>query len=298
MKNKKIADTVQAYLFMFPAIVILVIFVYGPLITSFGYSFYSFKDFRPDNFVGLKNFRESFSDILFINSIKLTFQWVLLNALFPTAAGLLLALLMEFFTKRLILINVSRTILFMPMMMSLVSVGLLWRLIYDPNIGMIIGILKWVCINIRFNAFANPKTALVISYIPVLWQGAGFSMVIFSAAFQGIPVDVVEVSMLEGANKFQQAKYIMIPMIIGTIMMVFMINMISGFKAFDLLYVLTKGGPGASTNITAIYSYNQAFWSYRFEYSSAIMLLLFFCVIVFLGFFTFISRRLTEKFGF
>jgi ABC-type sugar transport system permease subunit len=185
----------------------------------------------------------------------------------------------------------------MPMMMSLVSVGLLWRLIYDSNIGMLIGILRWFGINIRFNAFSNPKTALMVSYLPVLWQGSGFSMVIFSASLQGIPRDVIESSMVEGASKMQQVKYILLPIIISTIMMVFMINMISGFKAFDLLYVLTKGGPGASTNITAIYAYNQAFWSYRFEYASTIMLLLFLCVIGFFFLFMSVSRIITRKFG-
>jgi ABC-type sugar transport system permease subunit len=296
-KKYTITDIFQAFFFMLPAAIMLVVFVYGPLLTSFGYSFFSFRDFKPDFFVGLKNFKEAFSDILFRNSIRLTFQWVLFNTVFPTITGLLLAILLEFLTRRSFLAGASRTILFMPMMMSLVSVGLLWRLIYDPNIGMIVGLLRWCGINVRFNALANAKTALMVSYIPVLWQGAGFSMVVFSAALQGIPQDIIEVSMVEGANKTQQIRFIMLPMIISTIMMVMMINMISGFKAFDLLYVLTKGGPGAATNITAIYSYNQAFWSYRIEYASAIMLLLFFCVIIFLAVFSAVSSLIVRKFG-
>ena len=296
MIERKTTATITAILFMLPAAIVLVTFVYGPLVSSFGYSLFSFKNFAPDVFIGLNNFREAFADQLFRNSIMLTFQWVLLNTLFPSTVGLILALLMELFTKRRLFTEVSRTILFMPMMMSLVSVGLLWRLIYDSNIGIITGVLRWAGVTVRFNAFSNPKTALMVSYLPVLWQGSGFSMVIFSAALQGIPRDIIEASMVEGTSKLQQVKSIFIPMIIGTIMMVLMVNMISGFKAFDLLYVLTRGGPGASTNITAIYAYNQAFWSYRFEYASAIMVTLFLSVIVFLALFTSVSRVITRKF--
>ncbi len=297
MRKKKVVSLIQAIIFMLPAAVLLIIFVYGPLVSSIGYSFTKFENFKPVDFVGLKNFRTAFEDKLFWNSIVLTFKWVILNTLLPTLVGLCLAILLEFFTKRRIFTNVSRTVLFMPMMMSLVSVGLLWALIYDSNIGIIPGVLKMLGYTGKFNVFAKANHALYVAFIPVIWQSAGFSMVIFSAAAQGISRDIIEASLVEGATKMQQVKYVMFPAMMNTIIMVMMINMISGFKAFDLLYTLTKGGPGSSTNITAIYSYNQAFASFRFDYSSAIMVLLLVCVIVFLLLFSLITKPIKKKYS-
>lgn len=296
MKSKKKA-VVLAFLFLLPAIILMVVFVYGPLVKSLGYAFMKFENFKPSEWIGIKNFQTAFEDKLFLNSIVLTFKWVLMNTLLPTMAGLCLAFLLEFFTKNQTITNTARTVLFMPMMMSLVSVGLLWALIYDSNIGILAGLVKAVGYKGKVNVFSNVDTALYVAFIPVIWQSAGFSMVIFSAAVQGISKDIIEASLLDGASKLQQIKSVMLPSIINTITMVMMINMISGFKAFDLLYTLTRGGPGASTNITAVYSYSQAFSSFRFDYSSAIMVLLLVCVILFLLLFFAVTNPIKKKYS-
>lgn len=296
-KSKQFTYLLQAYLFLVPAAIVLIMFLYYPVVQGINYSFYHFKNFLPDKFVGFNNYKTAWHDPIFWNSIYLTLKWVVMNAFIPTAIGLVLAILLEYFTKVKWLAHTSRTILFMPMMMSMVAVGLLWTLIYDPNLGMLNGLLHAFGYKGIFNAYSNLKTALYMTYIPVVWQSSGFSMVVFSAALQSVSKDIVESSMVEGANKINQIRYIMIPSILKTITMIIIVNMISGFKAFDLLYVLTRGGPGMSTEITAVYAYKQAFFAFKFEYASTMTVCLLVCVIFFLAAFNFASQRIENKFG-
>jgi raffinose/stachyose/melibiose transport system permease protein len=296
IKKDRIKYLSQAYLFLLPAAVLLIVFLYYPVVKGINYSFYSFKNFLPDKFVGLMNYSDAFHDQVFWNSIYLTFKWVFMNAFIPTFTGLLLALLLEYFTRKW-LTGISRTVLFMPMMMSMVSVGLLWTLIYDPNLGLLNGLLHILGYTGKFSAYGNLNMALYMTFIPVVWQSSGFSMVVFSAALQAVSKDMLESSMIEGANKLNQVRYIMIPSIIKTITMIVIVNMIAGFKAFDLLYVLTRGGPGMSTEITAVYAYKQAFFAFKFEYASTMTVCLLICVIFFLFAFNFVSGKIERRFG-
>jgi len=295
--NKSRSYLFQSYLFLLPAFAILILFLYYPVIKSIEYSFFSFKNFGPFEFVKLDNYKYAFQDKLFWDSIYLTFKWVILNAFLPTMVGLILALLLEYFTKSGWFTGTVRTILFMPMMMSLVAVGLLWSLIYDPNLGILNSLLHELGYKGKFMAYGNLDTALYMAFIPVLWQSAGFSMVVFSAAMQSISKDMIEAAVVEGANKISQIRYITIPSILKTITMIVIINMISGFKAFDLLYVLTRGGPGNSTEITGVYAYKQAFFAFKFEYASTMMVCLLVCVIVFLIVFNFVFGKIERKYG-
>ena len=297
MSGRRASHLAQAYLFILPAAVILVMFLYYPVVKSIQYSFFSFKNFAPYGFIGLRNFHDAFIDAVFWNSIFLTFKWVLMNAALPTLVGLILAFLLEFFGGTRWFAGAGRTILFMPMMMSMVAVGLLWTLIYNTNFGLLNALLHAVGVRGNFIAFGNLGTALYMTYIPVVWQSSGFSMVVFSAAIQGISKEMTEAAMLEGANRANQLRYILIPSIIRTVTMIVIVNMIAGFKAFDLLYVLTRGGPGISTEITAVYAYKQAFFAFKFEYASAMMVCFFVCVIVFVFIFTFLSAKIERKLG-
>lgn len=296
-KLKKLESTMQAYLFLLPAIIFLCFFLYRSVLTTIVFSFINFVNFRPGRYVGFANYVNMFKDIQFKNGIILTFEWAIMNALIPTFVGLMLALLMEFFTRRRWFTNISRTILFLPQMLSLVSVGLLWSLIYDPNVGPITDFLKALGFSTKFVAYSNQSTALFIAFIPVIWREAGFSMVVFSAALQGVSTDLIESSLIEGARKIDQIIYIMLPCIVKTITMMVSINLILGFKAFELLYVMTSGGPGMATKVVSIYAYQQGFDALRFDYSSVMITFILICVIVLNVFFNGITRRIEEKVG-
>ena len=222
-------------------------YMYFPLLKSVQYSFFEFREFRPDSFVGLDNYFQVFKDGLFWNSVSLTLQWVVMTALLPSFWGLILALLIEYSGTGRALAGVTRTVLFMPMMMSLVSVGLLWTLIFNPNLGLISGLLNSISLTDAghpLNLFGNTRYAIYSAFIPVLWQGAGFAMVIFSAALQSIPLEIREAAVIDGANKMRQIRGIVLPYLARTMIIVMTVNMIGGFKAFDLAESLDGGGAG------------------------------------------------------
>lgn len=274
---------ISPYIYLLPAVFMLLAFMYVPMVVTARYSLFDFKNFRPSTYAGLANYRAVLRDTFFWNSIVLTLKWVLMTAIVPGFVGLVLALLIDYSGAGRNLEGISRTILFMPMMMSLVAIGLLWTLIYNPILGLINAFLRAlsvVSVAHPLNFFGSRSTALYFAFVPVVWQGSGFAMVIFSAALQGIPQEILEASVIDGAGKMTQILRIVIPHILRTITIVATINMISGFKAFDLLKVMTEGGPALATELTSLYLYRRAFFSFEFGVSSAIALLLFVIVLV------------------
>jgi len=299
MKNKK-TFKITPYIFLLPALILMGAFVFLPLIQAVQYSFFKFENFRPISLVKFDNYITLFHDSMFWDSIVRTLQWAFMSAIIPGFVGLVLAFLLEYRTRNRILSGVSRTILFMPMMMSMVAVGLLWSLIYNPLLGLISGLFNAIGITSNTNPIdllGNKSTAMIAAFATTVWYGSGFSMVIFSAAIQGIPKDIIEAAMIDGTNKFQQIRYISIPYILRTIIIVLTVNMISGFKAFDILYVLTNGGPSNATNITSLYLYRQAFFAFKFDYASAISVVLFICVVFFVVVVGFATDRINKRFG-
>ena len=276
----------------------LFVFVYYSIITGFGYSFSKFRNFAPAGFVGFQNYVDAFHNDDFINSIRSTLTWVLMTATIPTFAGLLLAILVYYQTRGRVLSGVARTILFMPMMMSAVAVGLLWSLIYNPLLGLLnqlLHLLGAIPAGTYIGFLENPNTALYEAFVPMVWQSAGFSMVIFSAALQGIPIDIREAAVIDGASKIKEIWHIVLPFIAPTVVSLVTVNMISGFKAFDLLNVLTHGGPADSTMIVSLYMYKQAFSAWKYGYSSAVAVVLFMSILVSVFLFSLFAKRLVAR---
>ena len=276
----------------------LAVFVYSSILTGFGYSFSKFRDFAPAGFVGFRNYVDAFNNDDFLNSIKSTLMWVLMTATIPTFAGLWLAILVYYQTRGGLVSGVARTILFMPMMMSAVAVGLLWSLIYNPLLGLLnqlLHLIELVPAGTYVGFLENPNTALYEAFVPMVWQSAGFSMVIFSAALQGIPIDMREAAVLDGASKIKEIWHIVLPFIVPTIVSLVTVNMISGFKAFDLLNVLTHGGPADSTMIVSLYMYKQAFSAWKYGYSSAVAVVLFMSILVSVLLFSLAARGFVAR---
>ncbi len=290
--------SITPYLYLFPAFFMLSVFTYHSIITGFGYSFTKFRDFVPGGFVGFQNYVDAFNNDDFIRSIRSTLIWVFMTATIPTFAGLLLAILVYYQSKGRIVSGVARTILFMPMMMSAVAVGLLWSLIYNPLLGLLnqlLHLIKAIPSGTYVGFLENPKTALYEAFVPMVWQSAGFSMVIFSAALQAIPLDIREAAILDGASKSKEIRYIVIPYLTPTIVTLITVNMIGGFKAFDLLKVLTNGGPADSTMIVSLYMYRQAFSAWKYGYASAVAVILFMSILVSVFLFSLIAKRFVAR---
>ncbi len=279
-KNKTI---IEPYLYLIPAGAILGLFIIYPVIRSFSYSFLEWDGLAESTFIGLQNFKELIIDDVFWHSLKNTGIWVALSSITLPLGGLFLALLIEYGTRSRFLAGLTRTVLFMPMMMSLVSIGLLWSLIYNPMLGLLTTMLQTIGLGDPINPLdllGNPRTALYFTFIPAFWQWTGFSMVVFSAAIQGIPGELYQAAAIDGASRIKQIRFITIPLLYPTLVIIMTINVIGAFKAFDLIYVMTLGGPEQATLVTAIYIFNEAFIVHHFGYASTIAVMLFLITIV------------------
>ncbi len=165
---------------------------------------------------GIGNFRRLFADPVFWHSLKNTLIWVVMSGTVLSVSGLLLAFLVEYGTKAKWLSSISRTVLFMPMMMSLVSVGLLWTLIYNPMLGLLSNLLSALHLADKANPLdflGTPKAALYFAFVPAIWQWSGFGMVVFSAALQGIPQELFDASAIDGASTARQLRHITLPLL-------------------------------------------------------------------------------------
>lgn len=273
----------------------MAVFIVYPLVSSVSLSLTNWSGLGTRAFIGLENYRNLLQDPIFWNSIRLQFTWSLLSVVFLALFGLLLALVVEVFVPFRMLIPVFRTILFMPMMMSLVCVGLLWGMIFNPMIGLLNELLQVLGFLDKANSLdllGNPKLALYAVFIPCIWQWSGFGMVIFSAAMQGIPQDIMEAALIDGCGKYRRIRHIILPLLMPNVATVCTINLIGGLKCFDLIYVMTAGGPGNGTLVTSILIFRQAFVNNAHGYSAAVSFILFLLTALFGYVFFSFSKRM------
>jgi ABC-type sugar transport system permease subunit len=289
------------YLFILPAAAILIVFLYYPVIGALDISLNDWSGMGPRTFVGFGNYTNALKSATFWHSLRLTFLWVLLSTVILPIGGLLLAVLIEYTTKARFMAGLSRTILFMPMMMSLVAVGLLWSLIFNPTMGLLnVFLVKLQLINPMepLNLLGKANSAIFAAFVPAIWQWSGFGMVITSAAMMNIPQELIEAAAVDGAGKLKQFFRIILPLLMPTIFTCGMLHLIGGFKAFDLIYTMTAGGPGDATMVSALYMFRQAFIDHKFGYATAIAAILFLLIFIFTYVFTRINDKVRDSVGY
>jgi ABC-type sugar transport system permease subunit len=209
-------------------------------------------------------------DPFFWESLQHNLYWVLAATVFPLAIGLLLAI---FLTRAKYLRGraVFRTLYFIPQVLSSVLVAITWRWIYSPNDGALNKLLELVGLPfLKYGWLGDPLTALPALFIVWSWVHYGFCMVIFIAALQGIDEEFFDAAKVDGANEWQQFRYILIPFIRGPMTTVILITVIAAIQIFDYVYIITRGGPLGSTQVIASYMYQNAFSNARVGYGSAI----------------------------
>ncbi len=289
MRNKIFWRTV----FLSPPLIVFSIFVLIPLINSFYYSFTNWNGFNSEyDFVGLENYTRIASDNLFQNSIFNTVIWLISAILIPTILGLLLALLIDSQVRGS---NFFKSIFYLPICLSAVVVGQIWIWIYQQEWGLLNIIINLF----RENSFeyawlSKPETSLYSVIIAWSWQQTALSMVIYLAGLTSIPKNLLEASQIEGANIFQRTFFIVIPLLIPATIIVVALSMINSLKGFDILYIMTQGGPFHSSDTLAMHMYNESFRKYRMGYGSAISVVLFFIAVTIIGIYFRQLKKLDE----
>ena len=156
------------------------------------------------------------------------------------------------------------------MLISSVAIAQLWLKIYDPNNGMLNSLLSMLGVENTPIWLADPKLVLYSIFIAIIWQYAGFYIIIYSAALKGIPESLIEAARIDGANPLQIAWRIKVPLIMGVIKVTVVLAIVGSLKYFDLIFVMTGGGPNGASEVMASYMYKEAFKSYNFGYGSAV----------------------------
>jgi raffinose/stachyose/melibiose transport system permease protein len=198
--------------------------------------------------------------------------WVILGTVSPVVLGLFEALLVWSGARGSLLF---RTLYFLPFVLPLVVVGIVWQWIYHPLFGIVNTVLDGVGLEgLSRGWLADPHTALYAVLIAAIWGQTGFCFLILHASLQNVDMSTVEAAMIDGANWFQRAWSIIIPQIAPQITMVTAVTLIGGFAVFDIIYVMTGGGPGNASEVLATYTYKTAFQQNQAGYGSSLAMLI------------------------
>ena len=225
------------------------------------------------------------------------FWQAFLNTAIWTIVGVLAALIFGFalalgLSRVKIFSRVIKSIFFLPLALSLVVVGFIWFWIYRYDFGLINLFLRHIGKDsLTKDWLADPSTALISVIIAWAWQQISLSMIIFLAGLTAVPTELIEASQVDGAKWRTQVRHVIIPSLAPAISVVISLALINALKTFDIVYVMTQGGPFGKTRTLSILSYREAFKSYDFGYSSAIAVVLFILTVTIIGGFMYVTRR-------
>ena len=255
-----------AFLFVLPALINFAVFRYIPIFMA-GYS--SLYDYSLlggfGDFVGAKNYLRALDDDLFWTSMWVSFQYALMKVPAQVVISLLLAL---FVSRELRGMSIARTIIFFPVVTSLVVAALLWQLMYNRDLGLIQSILSGF--GLRHNGFlSNPTLALPSIVVMMVWKEVGFSMIIFVAGLKGIPEMFYDAAAIDGASPIQRFLHITLPLLKPVTLFIVVTQTISAMQVFVPIFVMTQGGPFFATNAIVYYIYQNGFAYNDMGYASA-----------------------------
>lgn len=264
MKKK---SSVSAYLFMLPALIIYLSVIIFPIGYSLYISTHAGNGIAKMKFVGIDNYIKMFKDPIMWISLKNTLIWILLTVFVTMTVALILALLLsKAFRGR----TFFRAFFYFPCVISGISVAIIWRWIYNPQIGFINQFTKALGINFSQTWLSNEKVALYGLFAASLWQAVGQPMILFIAGIQAVPEDILEAADIDGAGKVRKFFSITAPLIKETFIMVISTLVIAAMKVYDIVKGLTDGGPNNSTQVLASYMYNQVYQYNNIGYGTAI----------------------------
>lgn len=273
-------ESIRGYAFIFPVVLGLLIWTFGPMLASAYYSLTNYNLLKPPLFVGLDNYVNLFTnDDLFVQSVTVTVRYVLLFVLFSQLLSLMLALLL---TREVRLLNIFRTLFYLPLVIPYIASALLWRYLFDKDVGPINAVLAALGLH-GPSWLGSPQWALFSLVIISIWGSSAVATIIYVAGLQQVPVELYEAAKIDGADDIAQFINITIPMLSPTILFNLLTAVITAFQFFVPAYILTQGGPVHSTYVYNLNLYDKAFSWLQMGYASAMAWVLFASIIVVTG---------------
>jgi multiple sugar transport system permease protein len=269
--SRELRKNAVAYSFILPNLLGFAIFTLIPMVFALGLSFARWDGANPMAFVGLKNFARMLRDETFGISMKNTILYVVGTVPTTLILSLLLAMLLNTQIRGR---NFFRAAFFFPYVASLVAVAVVWNMMFHPSMGPVNNLLRWIGVKNPPAWSASTTWALPTVIGAGIWKNVGYYMIIYLAAIQGIPRELYEAARIDGASDWQSFHKVTIPLLAPVTFFVSIMLTIQSFKVFDLVYMMTMGGPGRATNVLVYTIYDSAFVSFDYGYSSAIAVVL------------------------
>ncbi|AWD89036.1 sugar ABC transporter permease [Bacillus sp. EKM601B] len=258
------------YLFLAPALIFL-LFVYIPIIENVFFSLFEWSSFQPEKtFIGLKNYIDLFHDPVFFTALRNNVLYAVISLICQVGGGLILAAMLE---DRLVRkwSPFFRTVFFLPVVISMTVIALLFDFIYNPEIGLLNQLLEAVGLDELTRAWLGDENTAMLSVIFVSqWQSVGYIAMLYIVSIQSIPAELYESAQLDGAGKIQQFFHITVPQTKEMSFVAVVMTLTGAFTVFNEPYILTGGGPGNASEVLSTFLYKSAFTKDMMGYASAI----------------------------
>ncbi|MCR4895209.1 MAG: sugar ABC transporter permease [Lachnospiraceae bacterium] len=281
MKQKKIINTLNIIAFLLPGLILFIVVLIAPIALSGYYSFFDWNGFGAKTFIGLDNYKELFtsSAIGFLKALRNSLLLAALSVFLQLPLSLGLALLLG---KGIKGERAFLSVYFMPVLISTVVIGQLWLKIYNPSYGILnVALTKLGLESLTRTWLGDVKVALGACFVPTLWQYVGYHMLLMYAGVKGVSPELREAAMIDGATSWQVSRYIVIPVIKPIIKVSVIFAVTGSLKSFDLIYVLTNGGPLHATEVPSTLMINMLFLRNRYGMGSTIAVMLIFLCFAF-----------------
>ncbi len=267
MKNEKVG-----FLFILPALIGTLIFIVIPIFCSFALSFTEWDLLNEIKFVGLSNYKAIFSQTEFVQILTNTFVYAITTTIFAVAIPLIIAAVINSKIKGG---ELFKTIYFLPFITPAVVIAIVWSWIFDPNIGLVNSVIKT-----HYTWLFDTTLAMPVLIFVSVWKLIGYNVILYLTGFSSIDKSVYEAAEIDGADEKNKFFKITLPLLKPTTYFVLLVTAISSFQVFDLIYVMTSGGPQDSTNVLVYAVYKYAFEYFDIGKSCALAYILFFIILI------------------
>lgn len=281
--RRGIVNKLTPYLFLLIPLAIYLLWVIGPMFYTFYLSLTKWDGLTQPIFIGLRNYEKLFQDPVFYTSLKNNLRWIGSFITIPVVLGLGLAVALN---QSIPGAKFFKASFYSPMVLSLVVCGLIWSWMYHPANGLINSALRAVGLDSLAQGWLSDKNLVMWSIIVVaIWRQVGYVMILYLAGLQSIDPELVDASRVDGCTGAQSFRHIILPLLAPVTVIVIVISIIDSLRAFDLVSVMTRGGPYNSSSVLANFMYIEAFNNYKMGYGASIAVILFLISMVFIFFY-------------
>jgi ABC-type sugar transport system permease subunit len=285
---KASGERVVSYLFILPALLLVVVLLLVPMLQNIYYSFFDWDGIGKPVFAGVANYARLLVDRDLLISLRNTVLWVGFTLVFPVLGGLLVAV----FVDGVRFERFFKSVFFIPLTISFVATGIIWSYMFGKELGVLNNLFALVGLPLKPSWLTSVPLNTFSMLIAWTWQQLGTNMVMFLMGLGTIPKEPIEASIIDGATRFETFVHIKLPMLRPITTVVITMAMVNSFKAFDIIYVMTRGGPYHSSETLAVTMFRETFTMFRMGYGSAISI---FLSVVVIGVSALYIRQMAKK---